>query len=73
MTSAPVRDPTVMQLVQFLIVPDGAAMSCHYCHATARVNAQDVPSQILRFQDEHFPCDPSLRRLGRNADHPVQA
>lgn len=71
MTSAPVRDATVVQLVQFLIVRDGAIMRCHYCHATTRVGAQDVPSQILGFQEEHFGCDPSLRRLGSSGDHPV--
>lgn len=51
-------DPTVPRLVQVIIEPDGATMSCFYCQRAAPIVAVEVDGQILRFQDAHFGCDP---------------
>lgn len=63
MNSPELREQPVAQLVRFVIGPDGATMSCGYCQAESQVHAQNVPGQILRFQEAHFGCDPSLRAL----------
>lgn len=58
-------DPTVPRLVQVTIEPDGATMSCFYCQQTAPILAAEVEDQILRFQEAHFGCDPTV------ADWPI--
>jgi hypothetical protein len=48
------------RLVRFVLEPDGATMSCHYCEGSTSIGDGEVPRQILRFQEAHFDCDPAL-------------
>ena len=52
-------DPTVPRLVQVIIEPDGATISCFYCQRAAPIVAVEVDGQILRFQDAHSAAIPS--------------
>lgn len=68
MSSGELREQAIAPLVSFVVGTDGATMTCHYCHTGSKVTAQDVPGQIVRFQDQHFGCDPSLRPLSPAAE-----
>lgn len=48
------------RLVQVILQPDGATMSCYYCRRGARLQDGEVARQILHFQELHFDCDPAV-------------
>lgn len=53
-------ESTVPRLVQVVIEPDGATMSCFYCRHTAPILAAEVAGQIQQFQESHFGCDATV-------------
>jgi hypothetical protein len=54
------REAPLPRLVQVIVQPDGATMSCYYCRHQATIEIGDVAGQILQFQDAHFGCDPAV-------------
>jgi hypothetical protein len=54
------REAPLPRLVQVVVQPDGATMSCYYCRHQAPIEIGDVAGQILQFQEAHFGCDPAV-------------
>lgn len=64
------RHRALPPLVEFTVDGDGASMHCHYCTVGQPLcPSDDVPVQILQFQEAHFSCDPVLHLPSRQAGH----
>lgn len=59
-SSQALREGPLPRLVQVVVQPDGATMSCYYCRDRAPIEVGDVAGQILQFQEAHFGCDPAV-------------
>lgn len=59
-SSQALREAPLPRLVQVVVQPDGATMSCYYCQHSAPVGVGDVACQILQVQEAHFGCDPAV-------------
>lgn len=49
------------RLVDVIVLVDGAVVRCSSCTASVPLPLDDVLNTVVRFQDEHFACDPHLR------------